>query len=75
MICGLTEDDVIDRLRAAVAAASSTGSQKAFADAHGISEQYVSDALLRRRPPGPKLLAAIGVERRVYYQLLEEQQS
>ncbi len=65
MICGLTEDDVIDRLRAAVQAA---GSQKAYAELHGISEQYVSNALLRRCAPGPRMLEAIGVERRVYYE-------
>ncbi len=38
------------------------GSQLAFAEAVGLSAQYVSDVLKGRRPAGPKLLKALGYE-------------
>ena len=60
----LTERDVIERLQAAVQA---VGSQKAFAVAHGISEQYVSDLLRGRRELSPKILDILGLERVVSY--------
>ncbi len=60
----LTEQDIIARLRAAVTQA---GSQKAFADLHHISEQYLSDVVRGRREPGRKILDVLGVERVVSY--------
>lgn len=44
------------------------GSQKAFAKAHGISEQFLHDILAGRREPGKKLLDAMGWERIITYQ-------
>ena len=44
------------------------GSQQAFAKAHGISPQYLSDVLRGRRDPGQKLLDAMGLKRVVSYQ-------
>lgn len=60
----LTEQEVVARLRAAI---DTAGSQAAFARRHGISNQYVSDALRGRRELGQKILEAIGVERVVSY--------
>lgn len=60
----LTDQDLIDRLRKAVEIA---GSQKNFAQQQGLSEQYVSDVLNRRREPGQKMLDALGLERIVGY--------
>jgi DNA-binding transcriptional regulator YdaS (Cro superfamily) len=39
------------------------GSQKAWADRHGLSGAFVSDAIHGRREPGPTLLDALGLER------------
>jgi hypothetical protein len=61
----LTELDVMERLRAAITAA---GSQRAFADQHKISLQYVNDVLRGRRDPGQKILDALGIDRVVIYQ-------
>lgn len=60
----LTEQDVIARLSAAIAAA---GSQTAFAQQHHISNQYVSDAMRGKRELGQKILDALGLERVVSY--------
>ena len=61
----LSEQDIADRLRAAIRTA---GSQRAFARQHGISTQYVNDVLRGRRELGQKILDALGVERIVTYQ-------
>lgn len=60
----MNEQDVLDRLRAAIELA---GSQKRFAEQHGISLQYVNDVLRKRREPGQKILDALGIERFVNY--------
>lgn len=60
----LSEHEVIVRLRAAIQAA---GSQKAFAQQHRISQQYISDVLAGRRKPGQKILDALGIEQVVSY--------
>jgi hypothetical protein len=64
----LTEQEVMDRLRAAIAAA---GSQAAYARQQGISLQYVNDVMRGRRELGQKVLDALGVERVVSYRLLD----
>ncbi len=51
--------DVVERLRAAVAAA---GSQRAYALAAGLNEGDLSSALSGRRPPSTPLRRAVGVE-------------
>ena len=65
----MNEQDVLDRLRAAIEQA---GSQRAFADQHGISLQYVNDVLHKRREPGQKILDALGIERVVIYREKEQ---
>lgn len=44
------------------AACDAAGSQKAWAAAHGLSAAYVSD-VLRGKPPGDAILAALGLVR------------
>lgn len=61
----LTEQDVMDRLRAAVTAA---GSQKAYAEQIGVSQSYLSDVLIGNRAPGEKILTALDLEAVVMYQ-------
>jgi len=46
------------------------GSQKAFAEKHGLSPSYISDVLQGQREPGAKFLAAVGAERVVCYRLV-----
>jgi DNA-binding transcriptional regulator YdaS (Cro superfamily) len=41
----------------------SAGSQAAWAKKHGMSPAYVSAVLRKVRPPGEKLLLALGLER------------
>lgn len=52
--------DLATELRAACEAA---GSQRAWALAHGVSPQYVSDVLAGRRDGGESILAALGLRR------------
>ncbi len=44
------------------------GTQKAFARQCGISEQYLTDILKRRREPGEKLLKALKIKRVITYE-------
>lgn len=60
----LTEQDVMERLRVAVAAA---GSQKAYAERIGVSQTYLSDVLIGNRTPGQKILDALGLEALLMY--------
>jgi hypothetical protein len=57
-------DTVVAALQTAIHAA---GSQKAFAQQHAISEQYITDVLHGRREPGQKILDALGYEKVVLY--------
>lgn len=41
--------------------------QKEWARRFHISESYLSDFLNGNRPPGPRLLKALGFERKPYY--------
>lgn len=43
------------------------GGQKAFAEMHGISPQWVSDVLNARKEPGPSILSALGLVKVVTY--------
>ena len=56
----LTEQDVKDRLEAAIEA---NGGLRRFAELHGLSPSFVSGARHGNDPLGPKILAALGVER------------
>ncbi len=46
---------------------SEMGGQKAWAEAHNISPQYLCDVLNARREPGESILAALGLRRLVRY--------
>ena len=61
---GLDLVDVTARLQAACRDA---GGQKAWAERHGLSPQYVSDVLNARREPGDGILSALGLCRVVRY--------
>lgn len=56
-----------DPLRALEEAVRKAGSARAFATASGLSHGYVSDVRAGRREPGPAVLAALGLEKRVSY--------
>jgi hypothetical protein len=47
------------------------GSQKAWAECNGISPQYVTDVLLRRRGPGESILFPLGYKKIVRYERIE----
>ncbi|MEL6061833.1 MULTISPECIES: helix-turn-helix domain-containing protein [unclassified Methylobacterium] len=54
----LSRDDVVVRLKAACVAA---GGPAAFAKRVNIRATYLSDQLSGRRPPGPSVLAELGL--------------
>lgn len=60
----MTKDQVIDQLRSACEAA---GSQRAFADKHGIDDPSVS-RVLRGMEPTKNILAALGLKARLVYE-------
>lgn len=39
-----------------------------LAEELGVTRQYLSDVLAGKREPGPKILAAVGVRKRVVYE-------
>lgn len=43
------------------------GSQRAFAEAKGVSPQYITDVLRRKREPGQMVLDALGLKKVVTY--------
>jgi len=47
------------------------GSQKAFAEKAGISEQFLSDILKQRREISDKILKWFGLERVIYYRRID----
>lgn len=53
--------DSLEVCRRLSAACAKAGSQKAFAEKHGISTAYLCDVLNARREPGPSVLDAIGL--------------
>lgn len=64
MKSGMTEHRVIQLLRASC---RMTGSQRAWAKKHKMSEAYVSQVLNRTRLPGPAIQRALGIRRVVEY--------
>lgn len=58
----LTEQEVKERLRSAIA---ESGSQRHFAKQHGLTVAYVNDVLHGRRALADRILAAIGIEREI----------
>lgn len=65
----LDESYVIAILKDAIDVA---GSQKAFARKHNMSEQYVSDVVLRRRGIGDKILLALQLRRIVTFEKIQQ---
>jgi hypothetical protein len=59
--------DAIDVHRALAAACKRAGGQKAFAEAHCLSNSYVNDVLHGRRDAGDGILDALGLVRVVRY--------
>jgi len=58
------KDKVLELL---VKACQKCGSQKLFAQQHGLSPQYVGDVLKLRREPGDAILDALGLRKVTYY--------
>ena len=62
----MTEQEVKDRLLSAI---KSAGGQRQFAKAHGFSVAYVNDVVRGKRDLADRILVAIGIERKVIYQV------
>ncbi|MDV2988560.1 MAG: hypothetical protein P3T54_00135 [Dehalogenimonas sp.] len=65
------EERVIMDIKKVFVELASVAGQKAAAKALKISPQYFGDIMRGNREPGPKVLAELGLERRVYYAVLE----
>ena len=61
----MTVDDVV---RKVALACEQAGGQTAWANRIGVSQVYVNDVLHRRRPPGPAILRALGLDKVESYQ-------
>jgi len=61
----MKHERVLERLGREVKEA---GSRRKWAIQHGISAQYVGDVLQGKRPPGPLILRALGLERTISFQ-------
>lgn len=68
----MTEFEVRVRLNTAINAA---GGQRQFAQAHGFSVAYVNDVVRGKRDLAARILAAIGIERRVVYEVTYQEKS
>lgn len=68
----LTEQEVMERLKGAVADA---GGQRAFAEKHGLTPGYVNDVLHGKRAFADRILATIGIERQVTYHVTYNEKS
>jgi hypothetical protein len=55
--------DTLDVCRMIRARCDRAGGQRAWAEATGLSESYVSDVLNARREPGESILRALGLRR------------
>lgn len=60
----ITLEEVRARLQAAV---DTVGTRKEWAELHDISPSYVTEVLNGIRPPGDKILRALGLTRRLVY--------
>lgn len=56
-----------DMYRVLGEACEAAGSQKAWAARHGVSAGHVNDVLNDRKPAGPAVLAALGLQRATRY--------
>lgn len=64
----MTEDDVRKLLRKAC---EDAGSDRQWAIAHDLSAQYVGDVRRKKRPIGPAILKALGLEAHTTYKRLK----
>jgi len=65
----VNQEEVVDRIRLDLYyLARIGGTQESAAKSLGISPQYLSDVLKGRREPGPKVLKALGLVRKVTYE-------
>lgn len=55
----IDREGVLSRLRKET---ERVGTIKAWAEKHDISDSYVSDVLHEKRPPGDRILKALGLE-------------
>lgn len=65
-------ETVLDQLRKRC---EEVGGQARFAREIGVTKGMISHVLLKRHPPGPKILEALGLEKTVTYQVLDPSQS
>ena len=63
----LTLDEVLDRLRYSI----KVNGQADLARKLGVRDQDLSDVVHGRRPPGPMLLAAMGLRKVVTYEPID----
>jgi hypothetical protein len=70
MIIELTDTEVRGRLRRAC---EDAGSQKLWAEWHGLSQAYVSDVIRGKADPGEGILRALQLERIVRYREVQKQ--
>jgi hypothetical protein len=59
-------------LKALQLAVKRAGTQKQAAMVLGVSEQFLSDVLNRRRGPGEKLLAKLGLKQRTIFERIKQ---
>lgn len=58
----------VDKVRAKIAAeCERLGSQKAYAEACGVSPSYVHDVIKGRREPTEPILTPLGIERQIIF--------
>jgi hypothetical protein len=65
----MTQSDVIDLVRAEVARA---GSMRKLARQWSMSPPYLSDVLNGYRPPGPRIIFNLGLQRHVDYRKISQ---
>lgn len=63
----LSKDGVLEKLDEFIA---QSGNRKKAAGLIGCSYTYLSDVVEERRPPGPKILVALGIEK--VYQVVKQ---
>lgn len=63
----MSEVDLLDVCRLLRAECRTAGSQKAWAERHGVSPAFVCDVLNARREPSGAILSALGLVRVVKY--------
>lgn len=64
----LTREQLRELLRVQV---DKTGTQKDFAEKHGISTQFLNDVLKHRKNPSKLIQQALGVREIIYYEVIK----